>query len=455
MVKIKTIFSCQSCGYQSPKWLGRCPACNEWNSLAEETSLPPSLLRDGVSISPDRSSSPIPIDRIKTDQGERIETEIKELDRVLGGGIVRGSLILIGGDPGIGKSTLLLQALNKLGEKKLKVLYVSGEESINQTKIRGDRLDASSSNLYILAENSLEKILEEIKILKPQCLVIDSIQTVYTTSMESAPGSVGQLRGSSIKLMYLAKKTGIPIFLIGHVTKEGVIAGPKVIEHLVDTVLYFEGDRGHPYRILRATKNRYGSTNEIGVFEMGDCGLLEVSNPSEIFLAERSIGVAGSVVVPSIKGTRPILVEVQALVSPAVFGTPRRTTLGVDHNRVSLLAAVLEKKAGFSLLNQDIFLNIAGGVKIDEPALDLGIATSIVSSLLNKSIDPKTIIFGEVGLAGEVRGISHWEMRVNEAVKLGFKKCLIPHHSKNLSNFHSLIDIKRIDSLRDVVEYLF
>jgi len=454
MTRIKTVFFCQTCGYQSAKWLGRCPACNEWNSLVEET-LQSSQSGKGISIGKESGSIPISINKIETEQEERIKTEILEFDRVLGGGIVQGSLVLIGGDPGIGKSTLLLQVFDKLSKNNLKVLYVSGEESVTQTKIRGDRLGASSSSLYILAENYLEKIFEEIKKLKPQCLAIDSIQTVYTSMLESAPGSVGQLRECSARLMSLAKKNGLPTFLIGHVTKEGAIAGPKVLEHLVDTVLYFEGDSGHDYRILRAVKNRFGSTNEIGVFEMGESGLTEVINPSELFLAERSIGVAGSVVVPSMKGTRPILVEVQALVSPTSFGIPRRTTLGVDHNRVSLLAAVLEKKAGLSLINQDIFLNVAGGVKIDEPALDLGIASTIASSLLNKPIDPKTIVFGEVGLAGEVRGISRWEMRVNEAAKLGFKSCLIPNHSNNLSKFNPLIRIKGVESLKEAIEYLF
>ncbi len=371
---------------------------------------------------------------IAATEEDRLRCGIAELDRVLGGGLVPGSFILIGGDPGIGKSTLLLQATGRLAAVGA-VLYVTGEESARQVKLRGERLGVRGGELYLLAETSLEAILERVREVRPAFLVIDSIQTVFTAALDSAPGSVSQVRECAGRLMQLAKGEGIPVFIIGHVTKDGAIAGPRMLEHMVDTVLYFEGDPGHPYRILRAVKNRFGSTNEIGVFEMKEGGLAEVANPSELFLAERPQGAAGSAVVPAMEGSRPILVEVQALVSGSSYGTPRRTAMGIDHNRVSLLVAVLEKKVGHSLLAQDIFVNVAGGVRLDEPAVDLGVMAALASSHLNRPIPPRAILFGEIGLAGEVRAVSRPELRVNEAARLGFDRCLLP--AGNLKNLEA------------------
>ncbi len=379
---------------------------------------------------------------------------IGEFDRVLGGGIVPGSVILIGGDPGIGKSTLLLQALNKLSANEKKVLYVSGEESIRQTKMRAERLGVSSLNLFVHAENSLETIIKGIMDVKPMAVVIDSIQTIFMTDLQSAPGTVSQVRESSGRLIFLAKKTGIPIFLVGHVTKEGAIAGPRVLEHMVDTVLYFEGDRGHPYRILRSVKNRFGSTNEIGVFEMRDSGLEEILSPSEFFLAERPLNVSGSVVIACIEGSRPLLIELQALVSYTNFGVPRRTSLGVDYNRVSLLVAVLEKKADLSFLNQDIFVNVAGGIRVDEPAVDLGIIMALASSFRNRPLDPRMVVFGEVGLTGEVRAISQAERRVKEASKMGFSRCLLPKNNVTQLSSDSNLECIGVDSIEKALDFL-
>ena len=369
---------------------------------------------------------PSPIHEINTAEDGRALTGIGEFDRVLGGGLVSGSVILIGGDPGIGKSTLLLQAFAAISEQGLTCLYVSGEESQRQIKMRAERLGIEAPNLLILSETSLERILDHVKRLKPNVLVIDSIQTIFTSSLPSAPGSIAQVRESSGSIIVLAKKTALTTFLIGHVTKDGAIAGPRVLEHMVDTVLYFEGERGHSFRILRAVKNRFGSTNEIGVFEMKETSLKEVSNPSEIFLMERPLQVPGSAVVCSMEGTRPILVELQALVSRSFLAVPRRTTIGVDHNRVALLIAVLEKKMGARLFDQDVFVNVAGGVHVDEPAVDLGIVAAVASSHKEAALDPKTVFFGEVGLAGEIRGISQAEARVKEAGKLGFDRCILP-----------------------------
>lgn len=423
-MKHTTIFCCQKCGYQSPKWLGKCPDCGAWNSLVEESSV---KTPSGSGAIGGQNSRPIPICDVPTQSETRVATGIGELDRVLGGGIVPGSLILIGGDPGIGKSTLLLQAMHNLAASTGKVLYVSGEESASQTRLRGERLGASHKRLLILAENSLEAILVHATTLMPQAMVIDSIQTVWTAALESAPGSVSQVRESAGKLMVLAKKSGIPIFLVGHVTKDGSIAGPRVLEHMVDSVLYFEGDGSHPFRILRAVKNRFGSTNEIGVFEMKQEGLIEVANPSELFLSERPIGVSGSVVTASLEGSRPLLVEIQALVTQTSYGTPRRTTIGVDHNRLALLVAVLEKKVGLHLSGMDIFLNAVGGVRLNEPSADLAIIMAVASSHLDKPVDPsQCMVLGEVGLAGEVRAISQPEQRIAEAEKLGFKACILP-----------------------------
>ena len=422
-MKEKSVFTCQKCSYQSPKWLGKCPDCGAWNSMVEETSVKPP---PGARAIGGQNSKPIPICDVPAQSETRVATGIGELDRVLGGGIVPGSLILIGGDPGIGKSTLLLQAMHNLARSVGEVLYVSGEESASQTRLRGERLSASHKRLLILAENSLEAILAHATVMSPQAMVIDSIQTVWTSTLESAPGSVSQVRESAGKLMVLAKRSGIPIFLVGHVTKDGAIAGPRVLEHMVDSVLYFEGDGSHPFRILRAVKNRFGSTNEIGVFEMKQEGLSEVTNPSELFLSERPIGVSGSVVTASLEGSRPLLVELQALVTQTAYGTPRRTTIGVDHNRLALLVAVLEKKVGVHLSGMDIFLNAVGGVRLNEPSADLAMIMAVASSHLDKPIDPHTMVIGEVGLAGEVRAITQPEQRIAEAEKLGFQTCILP-----------------------------
>jgi DNA repair protein RadA/Sms len=451
-LKQKTIYSCQQCGLQSPKWLGKCPDCGQWNSLVEETV---TVAKKGGKIVPLRSeSNPVRLAEVSSTDEDRLHCGIAEFDRVLGGGVVPGSFTLIGGDPGIGKSTLLLQAAGRW-TKAGPVLYVTAEESTRQVKLRAGRLGVVAEDLYLLAETSLEGVLERVRELKPAFLVVDSIQTVFTAALESAPGSVSQVRECAARLMHLAKGEDIPTFIVGHVTKDGSIAGPRMLEHMVDTVLYFEGDAGHPYRILRAVKNRFGSTNEIGVFEMKDAGLSEVPNPSELFLAERPEDAAGSIVVSAIEGTRPILVELQALVSGTAQGNPRRTTMGIDSNRVSLLVAVLEKKVGYSLLAQDIFVNVAGGVRLAEPAVDLGVVAALASSHLNRPIDERTVLFGEVGLTGEVRAVSRPEMRVNEAARLGFNCCLLP--AGNLKNLEKPKGIKLIGvrSAAEAMEYLF
>ena len=422
------IFVCQVCGYQNPKWLGKCPGCGEWQTMVEDI---PVDKRTYKFFSPEEETNQRPqaIDEIDIAHEQRLSTHIQELDRVLGGGIVPGSIILVGGDPGIGKSTLILQALSKLSVDGPKVLYISGEESAKQIKMRGERIKIHSKNLYVVTETSLEKIFQIVKELKPIILAVDSIQTIYTADLGSAPGSISQVRETAGRLITLSKKTGISTFLIGHVTKEGAIAGPRILEHMVDTVLYFEGNRSHPFRILRAVKNRFGSTNEIGVFEMESYGLRQVLNPSELFLSERPLDVPGSVVVASIEGSRPILVELQALVTSSSLGVPRRTVIGIDYNRVSLLIAILEKKAGFNLMGHDIFVNVAGGVKVDEPAVDLGTVAVITSSFKEKPIPSKTMVMGEVGLAGEIRAINQIEIRVAEAEKLGFTRCILPKNN--------------------------
>ncbi|HOO89554.1 MAG TPA: DNA repair protein RadA [Syntrophales bacterium] len=452
MKKIKTTFFCQNCGQQSAKWLGKCPSCGEWNQFVEEEvrdAPPGGFLDEGF------NEKPMSIDTIEADETDRLKTGIAEIDRVLGGGIVGGSAVLIGGDPGIGKSTLLLQVMQNLAENGLVVLYVSGEESASQIKLRGRRVGASSKNLMVLVEVSLENILKHIQDLHPGIVVIDSIQTVYSSELTSAPGSVSQIREASGRLIMMSKKTGIPLFLIGHVTKEGSIAGPKILEHMVDTVLYFEGDSGHTFRIVRNVKNRYGPTNEIGVFEMRERGLVEVLNPSALFLSERPQDAVGSVVVPSIEGTRPVLVEIQSLVSENTFGIPRRTTIGVDRNRVSLLAAVVEKVCGLHLGNHDIFINVAGGVKLDEPAVDLGIVASMMSSFLDRSIDAGTVVCGEVGLTGEVRGVGRINERVKEAFRMGFTRCILPETSSVDMLPETQIHQHAINSISALPEYLF
>jgi DNA repair protein RadA/Sms len=422
-LKQKTIYNCQQCGFQNPKWLGKCPDCGQWNSLVEETFTVTKKGSKATLLRPE--GVPVRLQDVNATNEDRICCGIEEFDRVLGGGVVPGSLTLIGGDPGIGKSTILLQAAGSWARSG-SVLYVTAEESAHQVKLRANRLQVPSSDLYLLAETSLEGIVERARDLKPTFLVVDSIQTVFTAALESAPGSISQVRECAGRLMHMAKREGIPTFIVGHVTKDGSIAGPRMLEHMVDTVLYFEGNAGHPYRILRAVKNRFGSTNEIGVFEMKDCGLQEVLNPSELFLAERPEEASGSIVVPAIEGTRPILVEIQALVSGAAYGNPQRKAMGLDTNRVSLLVAVLEKKVGYALLAQDIFLNVAGGVRLAEPAIDLGIVAALASSHLNRPVNERTVLFGEVGLTGEIRAVSYPELRVKEAARLGFNHCILP-----------------------------
>ncbi len=450
----KTIFSCQSCGYQAPKWMGKCPDCSTWDSFVEERPVAASKPGGSMTIS-GQQTGPVPIDSIELDTELRLHTEIREFDRVLGGGLVPGTLILIGGDPGIGKSTLMLQALHGLAGQGHKVLYVSGEESIRQIRLRSKRLNTVSPNILVVSEVEVETILSMIETTKPTVIVIDSIQTMFNGDLTSAPGSVSQVRESTVRLMLMAKRSGIPTFLVGHVTKDGAIAGPKLLEHMVDTVLYFEGDSNHIFRILRAVKNRFGSTNEIGVFEMKNNGLDEVANPSAVFLSERPAGAPGSVVTASMEGTRPILVELQSLVSATNFGTPRRTILGLDTNRVALLAAVMEKKLGMHLMGYDIFMNVAGGVKVVEPAVDVAIVAAVASSFLDKPIADATVVLGEIGLTGEVRAIGQVDTRLSESRKMGFTRCLVP--ASNLKRLPEIkgIEITGVKTVSEVVENLF
>jgi DNA repair protein RadA/Sms len=430
--------------------MGRCPECGQWNSFIEEISEPRD--RDGVSSNVGR---PQVIDNISIDSEYRLKTGIMEFDRTLGGGLIPGSIILLGGEPGIGKSTLILQVAGGISGQGLKSLYLSGEESLQQIKLRARRLSIHSENLFVVTGNCIEDLFEQIRELNPDMLVVDSIQTIYTNALPSTPGSVGQLREVSARFLRFAKETNTPVFLVGHVTKDGVIAGPKLLEHLVDTVLYFEGDSSHVFRIVRAVKNRYGSTNEIGVFEMKEEGLKEVMNPSRIFLEERQERAAGSVVIPCLEGTRPILVEIQALVGASPFGVPRRTAIGVDHNRVSLLVAVLGKRMGIEMGDQDIFVNVAGGLKVDEPAADLGIVSAMISSFLDKPVSPDMVVFGEIGLAGEVRGVSQPELRIKEAKKLGFNRCLLSNSNKENCVSVSNMKMVGIESVRGLMDVLF
>ena len=431
MAKGKTsVYFCQNCGFESSKWMGQCPGCKEWNSFVEEI-----IDRKGSASASVKKAveeaKPVPLSAVVSTDEKRISTDMKELDRVLGGGIVKGSLVLVGGDPGIGKSTLLLQVCKNLSNKNLSVLYISGEESLQQIKIRAERIGTFSDSLELLCETNLEVVKEVISRKKPGIVIVDSIQTMFSENVASAPGSVSQVREATGVFMQIAKGLGISIFIVGHVTKEGVVAGPRVLEHMVDTVLYFEGDRHESYRILRGVKNRFGSTNEIGVFEMRNVGLVEVENPSEFMLSGKPVGASGSVVACSMEGTRPILLEIQALVCHTNFGNPRRTATGTDYNRVNLLLAVLEKRLGMHLSECDAYVNIAGGIRMNEPAIDLGIVLAIMSSKLDRPIDEKTICFGEVGLSGEVRGVSMAEQRVMEAKKLGFERCILPQVCKD------------------------
>lgn len=422
----KTVYFCQECGYESAKWMGQCPGCKSWNTFVEETVSTKKPSSSGAMKSSEKRQEPVILKDISLSEDERQTTQIGELDRVLGGGIVPGSLVLVGGDPGIGKSTLLLQVCRNLAEKQVSVLYISGEESLRQIKLRANRIGQFTDKMQLLCETNLEVIREVIERRKPDVVVIDSIQTMFHEDVSSAPGSVSQVRESTNILMQIAKGMGVSIFIVGHVTKEGNVAGPRVLEHMVDTVLYFEGDRHASYRILRAVKNRFGSTNEIGVFEMRQNGLVEVENPSEYMLSGKPENASGSVVACSMEGTRPILLEIQALVARTNFGMPRRTAAGTDYNRVNLLMAVLEKRLGMNLGNCDAYVNIAGGIKMNEPAIDLGIVMALVSSYRNRPIDEKTIVFGEVGLSGEVRAVNMPEQRVAEAKKLGFETCILP-----------------------------
>jgi DNA repair protein RadA/Sms len=453
MVKKKTKFICQSCGYESPKWMGRCPGCGEWNQMVEEVEMTGRQKKTFIHSESSQLSKPSPLISVQSAEEPRTTTDMKEFNRVLGGGIVAGSLVLIGGDPGIGKSTLLLQISSQLANGGHKVLYISGEESVKQIKLRADRLNVDSSNLYIYSETNLELINLAIEQLNPEFVIIDSIQTVYHPEVTSAPGSVSQVRESTAEFMRIAKIQGVAIFIVGHVTKEGSIAGPRILEHMVDTVLYFEGERHHSYRILRAVKNRFGSTNEMGIFEMKETGLIEVENPSEIFLEERAESSSGSTVVASMEGTRPVLVEIQALIAPTSFNYPRRMATGIDHNRVSLLMAVLEKRVGLLLQNQDAYLKVAGGVKLDEPAIDLAVAVSIVSSFRDKPTRSTDCIIGEVGLTGEVRRVTRIEQRVREAEKLGFSRVIIPAHNLGGWNTSGKIEVVGVSTVEEALEY--
>ena len=453
----KSVFFCQNCGHEESKWLGQCPACGEWNTFVEErvssgitkgSTVTSRTVRESV-----REAKVIPLNDVTADDDVRIRTGIRELDRVLGGGIVPGSLVLVGGDPGIGKSTLLLQVCQRLADQK-KVLYISGEESQAQIKLRANRMGAFASGLYLLCETNLETIRGVIEKEKPELVIIDSIQTMYSEEVSSAPGSVSQVRESTNIFMQLAKGLCIPIFIVGHVTKEGTVAGPRVLEHMVDTVLYFEGDRHASYRILRAVKNRFGSTNEIGVFEMRQTGLEEVENPSEYMLSGRPENASGSVVACSMEGTRPILIEIQALVCHSNFGMPRRTAAGTDYNRVNLLMAVLEKRLGMALGNSDAYVNIAGGIRMNEPAIDLGIVLAIVSSYKEVPIPESLICFGEVGLSGEVRAVSMAAQRVQEAKKLGFGECMLPAVCVSESLKADGIRIVGVSNVREALAYI-
>jgi len=453
-MKVKTVFSCSNCGYQSPKWLGRCPDCNSWNSFSEEEYTPvSSATKERVSLYKD---GPVLLKDVVARDEDRLKTNIAELDRVLGGGIVKGSVILIGGDPGVGKSTISLQVSNHLTKQAISVLYVSGEESVAQTKLRAKRLgEQGADNLYIVNQTDLSLIIEYIKKLKPQVVVIDSIQVIFDPGISSSPGSVSQVRECAASLTQLAKTTGTSIFIIGHVTKEGTLAGPRVLEHIVDTVLYFEGDRFALYRILRAVKNRFGSTNEIGVFEMSPAGLAEVQNPSEIFLSERPSNVSGTIVTSILEGSRPLLVEIQALVSRSSFGYARRRAQGFDFNRLSLLVAVLEKRMGLALEAEDIFINVAGGIKIEDPAADLAVCAVIASSFRDQEVIPRSVVLGEVGLSGEIRGISQVLTRINEAEKLGFQHCILPKNSiKNLKFKKSNMELIAVSTLKEALDII-
>lgn len=454
MAKIKTSYICSECGFESPKWYGKCPSCGEWNTLNEE--LNSQQTKNSFSNSFSTVNQVLALDDICGENDERIPTKIEEFDRVLGGGIVKGSLVLLSGDPGIGKSTILLQICQNLGSKGQKILYVSGEESANQIKLRAVRIGVTTKNLFILSQTDLATIVECIKAEKPDIVIIDSIQTMVYEQVNSSAGSITQVRECTNVFMHTAKGLGIPIFIVGHVNKDGAIAGPKVLEHIVDTVLYFEGERNYSYRILRGVKNRFGSTNEIGVFEMTADGLKEVLNPSLMMISGRPKNTSGTCVACVMEGTRPILAEVQGLVCATGFGTPRRMSTGFDYNRMSMLLAVLEKRAGYFFNNMDAYVNVVGGLKLDEPAADLTVALALVSSLKDKAVDDKTIAFGEVGLAGEIRDVNNCEQRIAEAKRLGFERCIIPFHNyKSITNsLKSTFDIIPVRNIREAFSAL-
>ena len=454
MAKIKTSYICSECGFESPKWYGKCPSCGEWNTLNEE--LNSQQTKNSFSNSFSTVNQVLALDDICGENDERIPTKIEEFDRVLGGGIVKGSLVLLSGDPGIGKSTILLQICQNLGSKGQKILYVSGEESANQIKLRAVRIGVTTNNLFILSQTDLATIVECIKAEKPDIVIIDSIQTMVYEQVNSSAGSITQVRECTNVFMHTAKGLGIPIFIVGHVNKDGAIAGPKVLEHIVDTVLYFEGERNYSYRILRGVKNRFGSTNEIGVFEMTADGLKELLNPSLMMISGRPKNTSGTCVACVMEGTRPILAEVQGLVCATGFGTPRRMSTGFDYNRMSMLLAVLEKRAGYFFNNMDAYVNVVGGLKLDEPAADLTVALALVSSLKDKAVDDKTIAFGEVGLAGEIRAVNNCEQRIAEAKRLGFERCIIPFHNyKSITNsLKSTFDIIPVRNIREAFSAL-
>lgn len=451
MAKTKTRYVCQSCGYESPKWVGRCPDCDEWATLVEEVVEEAPARRHSAFPTP--TPVAVPITELTTTGARRVSCGLSEFDRVLGGGIVDGSLVLIGGDPGIGKSTILMQVAYNLSTSTGKVLYVSGEESAEQIKLRSNRLGTASEGLYVVAETNIEAVEECIQNLKPGYVIVDSIQTMYDPKLSSAPGTVSQVRTCTGVLAHLAKSQGISVFIVGHVTKEGSLAGPRVLEHMVDTVLYFEGDRHQSYRILRAVKNRFGSTDEVGVFEMRETGLEEVPNPSEAFLAERPAQGIGSVVTATIEGSRPLLVEIQALVAPSFFASPRRMATGVDYNKMLMILAVLEKRVGLPLGNKDVYVNVAGGVRIIEPAADLAVAIAVASSLMDRPIDEHLIALGEVGLAGEVRSVGQLDKRLKEASRLGFKRAIIAGRSLKKIPKDIEIEPRGVVNVRDAIDF--
>jgi DNA repair protein RadA/Sms len=452
--KFKTVFGCQACGFESSKWLGRCPDCGEWNSFVEERQEVPTAAAKGraPSLLGEATGRPKPYEMVDGADEARIPSGIGEFDRVLGGGIVPGSMVLIGGEPGIGKSTLLLQVAHLLGRQGGAVLYVSGEESERQIKMRGERLGISGAGLFLMAETSLERILEQVDQLKPAALVIDSVQTVYSARFPSAPGSISQVREVATQLLMLAKGRGVTTFLIGHVTKDGNLAGPKSLEHIVDTVLYFEGEKHQHHRIVRAVKNRFGAISELGVFEMTGAGLQAVPNASALFLSERLAGSPGSAVVATVEGSRPMLCEIQALVSPTSFGNPRRMTIGLDANRTTLLMAVLEKRVGLQLLGDDVFVSVAGGLEVSEPAADLGVAAAVASSFRNRPLPARTVVFGEVGLGGEVRSAGQATLRVREAAQMGFTRCIMP--ARNVPEDVDGIQLVGVSTLEEALEKL-